>query len=88
MPLPAAIAAIRRHKLSGVVLVSSSLRQIAAVCEYLDGAAVISVGGVASGADVESRLAAGAALVQIHTTLVRDGPGSPKRILAALQAAQ
>ena len=87
-PLPAAIAAIRRHKLSGVVLVSSSLQQIAAVCEYLDGAAVISVGGVASGADVESRLAAGAALVQIHTTLVRDGPGSPKRILADLEAAQ
>ena len=86
-PLPAAIAAVRRHKLSGVVLVSSSLTQIAAVCDYLEGAAVISVGGVASGADVESRLAAGAALVQIHTALVRDGPGSPKRILAALQTA-
>lgn len=87
-PLPAAIAAVRQHKLSGVVLVSSSLTQIAAVCNYLEGAAVISVGGVASGADVESRLAAGAALVQIYTALVRDGPGSPKRILAALQTAQ
>ncbi len=86
-PLPAAIAAIRRHKLSGVVLVSSSLKQIAAVCNYLEGAAVISVGGVASGADVESRLAAGAALVQVYTAFVRDGPGSPRRILAALQTA-
>jgi len=86
--LPAAITAVRRHKLSGVVLVSSSLVQIAAVCNYLEGAAVISVGGVASAVDVAARLAAGAALVQIHTALVRDGPGGPKRILAALQVAQ
>lgn len=84
-PLPAAIAAIRRHKLSGVVLVSPSLNQIATVHNYLEGAAVISVGGVASGADVESRLAAGATLVQIYTAFVRDGPSSPKRILAALE---
>jgi dihydroorotate dehydrogenase len=70
------------------VLVSSSLVQIAAVCNYLEGAAVISVGGVASAVDVAARLAAGAALVQIHTALVRDGPGGPKRILAALQVAQ
>ncbi len=84
-PLPAAIAAVRRHRLSGVVLVSSSLTRIAAVCDYLEGAAVISVGGVASGADVEARLAAGATLVQIYSALVRDGPSSPKRILAGLE---
>ena len=88
MPLPAAITAVRRHKLSGVVLVSSSLAQIATVCTYLEGAAVISVGGVASGADIAARLAVGAGLVQIHSALVRDGPAGPKRILAALQVAQ
>lgn len=87
-PLPAAIAAVRRHKLSGVVLVSASLTQIAAVCDYLEGAAVISVGGVSSGADVEARLDAGAKLVQIYSVLVRDGPDSPRRILAALQKEQ
>lgn len=87
-PLPAAIAAVRRHGLSGVVLVSSSLTQIAAVCNYLEGATVISVGGVASGADVEARLAAGATLVQIYSALVRDGPSCPQRILAGLEMEQ
>jgi dihydroorotate dehydrogenase len=83
--LPAAIPAARRQKLSGVVLVSSSLRQITAVCEHLDEASVISVGGVATAKDITSRLAAGAALVQIYTAFVRDGPGTPRRILEELE---
>jgi dihydroorotate dehydrogenase len=85
-PVCAALAEARKQKLSGVVLVSSCPRQIASACEWLDGAAVISVGGVASAEDVRSRLAAGAALVQIHTALVRDGPGTPHRILSSLEA--
>lgn len=82
----AALTEARKQKLSGVVLVSSCLRQIAAACEQLDGAALISVGGVVSAEDVRSRLAAGAALVQIYTAMVRDGPGTPQRILADLEA--
>jgi dihydroorotate dehydrogenase len=85
--LPAAIASARKHRLSGVVLVSASLRQIAAVHDNLDGAAVISVGGVVSATDLEARLAAGAALVQIYTTFVRDGPGVARQILSELDAA-
>jgi dihydroorotate dehydrogenase len=83
-PLPAALKSVRRHRLSGAVLVSSSLRQIAAAREHLDGAALISVGGATSAADVRARLAAGAALVQIYTTFVRDGPDVVRRILADL----
>lgn len=82
--LPAAIADVCRQKLSGIVLVSSSLRLIAAACDRLEGAAVVSVGGVDSAADVDARLEAGAALVQLYTALVRDGPSAPQRILTEL----
>jgi dihydroorotate dehydrogenase len=86
--LPGAITAARDLALSGVVLVSASLRQISAVREHLDGGAVISVGGVASAADVRDRMSAGASLVQIYTTFVREGPGVVRRILADLEVLQ
>ena len=86
-PLPAAIASARSHGLDGIVLVSSCIRRIAAVCEYLEGAAVISVGGVATAEDVKARIAAGAALVQIYAAFVRGGPMSARCILAGLEAA-
>lgn len=82
--VPGAIASVRRHGLSGIVLVSTSPQQIAAVRRELGRAVVISVGGVESAVDVEARLAAGASLVQIYRAFVRDGPGAPQRILSEL----
>jgi dihydroorotate dehydrogenase len=86
--ISAAIAAARGLELSGIVLVSASLRQISAVRQYLDGAAVISVGGVASALDVKERMSAGASLVQIYTTFVREGPAVVRRILADLEGVE
>lgn len=45
---------------------------------------LISVGGIRDGEDVATRLAAGAALVQIHTAFCRRGPFFPRRLLANL----
>ena len=45
---------------------------------------VVSVGGVASAADVRDRLAAGARLVQLYTALVYEGPGLVARLLRGL----
>jgi dihydroorotate dehydrogenase len=52
------------------------------------GAAIplISVGGIASGAEAYARIRAGASLVQLYTALVYEGPGLPARILRDLAA--
>lgn len=86
--LPAAITAARDLGLSGVVLVSASLRYVSAVREHFDRGAVISVGGVVSAADVKDRISAGASLVQIYTTFVREGPSVARRILDELENMQ
>jgi dihydroorotate dehydrogenase len=44
---------------------------------------LISAGGIATPADVQSRLAAGARLVQVYTSLVYAGPGLAARLLAS-----
>lgn len=82
-PLPTAISLAKSCGLDGVVLVSSCTRRIAAVCEYLDGLALISVSGIATLEDAEARIAAGAALVQIYTAFVRGGPQSVRAILGS-----
>ncbi len=86
--LPAAIAGARRHGLDGIVLVSSCVRRISEVSDYLTGAAVIAVGEVATAEDFEARIAAGAALVQIYTAFVRGGSALPRRILSGFQRRQ
>ncbi len=45
---------------------------------------LISVGGVASGAEVHERLAAGATLVQAYTAFVYEGPFWPRRVTREL----
>jgi dihydroorotate dehydrogenase len=45
---------------------------------------IIGVGGIETGDDARERLAAGADLVQIYTSLVYGGPGAPKAILRGL----
>ncbi|HEY0834302.1 MAG TPA: hypothetical protein VGE72_10385 [Azospirillum sp.] len=85
-PLPAAVHAARAHGVDGLVLVSDSPRRLAAVTAALDPMPVISVGGVRSSWDVQERLAAGAALVQVYTAFVRGGARYPRRLLAAIGA--
>lgn len=83
--LPVALTLARDLKLSGVILVSDSLSQITAARKYLGGGTVIAVGGVVSAADVRDRMSAGASLVQIYTTFVRDGPRVARQILGDLE---
>jgi dihydroorotate dehydrogenase len=78
---PAAIMAARSSGLDGVVLVSDCTRRLGQICAYLDGLAVVSVGGVTSAEDVKVRLAAGAALVQVHRTFATGGAKRVRRIL-------
>lgn len=79
-----AIDAAREAGLSGVVLSSATLQQLAAARSKFASGTVISVGGIASAADVKARLSAGASLVQIHTALARGGAGTARRILTGL----
>jgi dihydroorotate dehydrogenase len=46
---------------------------------------IIGVGGIASGADALEKIEAGAALVQVYSALVYEGPGLVKRINRTLQ---
>ena len=43
---------------------------------------VVSAGGISTPADVQARLAAGATLVQVYTSLIYQGPGLVPRLLA------
>jgi dihydroorotate dehydrogenase len=47
---------------------------------------LISVGGIASGADAFARIKAGASLVQLYSAMVFFGPGLPRRIQTELAA--
>lgn len=81
---PAAIMAARVSGLDGIVLISDCLDRIGAISSYLDGLAVISVGGVRSADDVRSRIAAGAALVQVHGAYATGGAVRIRRIVREL----
>lgn len=83
-PFPAAILAARASGLDGVVLVTDDLERLRAAAAFLGGLAVVSVGGVATAADVRARLSAGAALVQIHRAFASGGPARVRRILRGL----
>jgi dihydroorotate dehydrogenase len=73
--------AARSSGLDGVVLVSDCLQRLRAICGYLNGLAVISVGGVNSAHDVRARLAGGAALVQVHGAFACGGVARVRSIL-------
>ncbi len=73
--------------LSGEVLREKSFQVFEAVARRLFGRAVlISVGGIASGAEAYRRLRAGASLVQVYTALIYEGPGLARRINEELLA--
>jgi dihydroorotate dehydrogenase len=86
-PFPAAIMAARSGGIDGIVLVSSCVRRLSAICAYLDRLAVVSVGGVNSADDVRARLAAGAVLVQVHRAFANGGAEQVRRILEGIGAA-
>jgi len=71
--------------LSGAPVLAASNRVIAALrAELGQGFPIIGVGGVLSGADARSKLAAGADLVQIYTGLIYRGPALVPEAAAAL----
>ena len=71
--------------LSGEPLRDLSTRVIAEFHKYLtDQIPIIGVGGIASAADAQAKLDAGASLVQVYSGLIYEGPGLIKRILKKL----
>ncbi len=73
--------------LSGPVLRERSYRTLQAIARRLSGRAVlIAAGGIDSGAEAYRRIRAGAALVQVYTALVYQGPGLARRIHEELLA--
>ena len=71
--------------LSGEPVRDMSTRVIAEFHKYLkDQIPIIGVGGIASAADAKAKLDAGAALVQVYSGLIYEGPGLVKRILKVI----
>jgi dihydroorotate dehydrogenase len=71
--------------LSGAALGARSTEVIARIAERLAGALpIIGVGGVMGPAEARAKLDAGAALVQVYTGLIYEGPGIVRRILEGL----
>jgi dihydroorotate dehydrogenase len=71
--------------LSGRPLAARSTQLIAAIARLAPGLPIIGVGGVATAADVQAKLDAGASLVQLYTGLVYGGPRLPGSILRGLR---
>lgn len=69
-----AVATMGEGGVSGVPLAPRSLEVLSLVRDSLRDKCLISVGGVLTGADVQSRLDAGADLVQAYTAFVYRGP--------------
>jgi dihydroorotate dehydrogenase len=77
--------AIEAGGLSGATLTERSTQVIKQIYRYTAGRLpIIGVGGVMGLADARQKLDAGAALVQVYTGLVYEGPGLIKRIVAGI----
>ena len=73
--------------LSGAPLFAPSTALLAEMYRLTRGRLpIVGVGGVASAAEAYAKIRAGAALVQLYTGLVYEGPGLPARILGGLAA--
>ncbi len=82
---PARIQAIGAGGLSGYPLKQRSTEVIRYLFERSDGKlTIIGVGGIASPADAREKLEAGAALVQVYTGLVYEGPALVRKINRSL----
>jgi len=72
--------------LSGKPVKDMSTKVIAEFYKHLKGdIPIIGVGGIASASDAQAKLDAGAALVQVYSGLIYEGPGLIKRILKDIQ---
>ncbi len=72
--------------ISGYPLKKASLQMLMKAREMLPaGAPIISAGGIETAADARERLAAGAAAVQIYTSLIYQGPSAVRRIVRGLR---
>jgi dihydroorotate dehydrogenase len=72
--------------LSGAPLFTQSLAVVSEISRRIQGRLpIIGVGGIASATGARAMLDAGAALVQVYTGLIYQGPGLVKQILSGLQ---
>jgi dihydroorotate dehydrogenase len=75
--------------LSGAPLLAKSTEVLKAFRQRLRGdLPIIGVGGILCGADAETKMAAGAALVQVYSGLVYRGPALVYEVLATLARAK
>lgn len=73
--------------LSGRPLTDQSTEVIAYIHKQTNGRLpIIGVGGVFTASDIQAKLAAGAALVQLYTALIYEGPRLPGNLLRSLAA--
>jgi dihydroorotate dehydrogenase len=71
--------------LSGKPLRERSTRALASLAKFTRGRVpLVAVGGVFTAEDVRQKMDAGAALVQIYTGLIYEGPGLPSRLCRGL----
>lgn len=66
--------------LSGAPIKAKSLSVLQQIKQYAPDLPVISVGGIASAEDAQSRLNNGASLIQIYSALVYEGPGLIRKV--------
>lgn len=72
--------------LSGKPVKDTSTRIISEFYKYLgEQIPIIGVGGIASAADAQAKLDAGASLVQVYSGLIYEGPGLVKRIINGIK---
>ncbi|MDX6308726.1 MAG: dihydroorotate dehydrogenase [Nocardioidaceae bacterium] len=77
---PAEVEAVGAGGLSGEPLRGRSVEVLRLLRQHTGTLPIISVGGVASAADIAERLDAGATLVQAYTAFVFGGPRWPSRV--------
>lgn len=71
--------------LSGLPVKQRSTEVVKYICDKTKGAVpVIASGGIFNGADAKEKLEAGAALVQVWTGFIYEGPGIVKKIMSQL----
>ncbi len=73
--------------LSGAALTQRSNEVVARIADRVQGAVpIVGVGGIMGPEDAQTKLDAGATLVQIYTGLIYEGPGLVKRIVEGLRS--
>ena len=89
--VPMTVQCVAEAGLQGIVAATEQTQPQAAICrqlralsDYLGTLPLISVGGIGSVDDARKRMESGAALVQLFTGVLREGPFLARRIVAGL----